>query len=101
MPGPSPDCGCLFRSEPPSRRSESPTDDFQAKPLRQVVKSPGRIGEKARTHARSQPGLRMPDLLPPRAWFPSWLAMELQLTAAAYQLHISSSFVQRKSQDLG
>src|SRR5271165_2435713 len=88
-------------NEPSTRRTKGSTHGLDAKPLRQIVKSEWRVRKKPRAHAGTKPRLRMPDLLPPRAWLARRLAMKLQLFPATDELHISASFAKQSCQIQG
>src|SRR5271163_3489017 len=85
-------------NEPSPRRAKSPTDSFDPKSLRQVVKGHGQVSKEARTHSRAKSGLWMSDLLPSRTWLSCWLAVELQFFPAADELDMSASFVKQSRQ---
>src|SRR5271169_7199614 len=85
-------------NEPSSRGSQASSDRLQPKTLGQVVKCARRIGKKARAHAGTKPRLRMPELLPLRAWLARGLAMELQFVLSADKLHVSARLVQQSRQ---
>src|SRR5580692_1974615 len=79
-------------NEPSTRRAKSCANRFHPKTFGQIVKRHRGISKKARAHPRTETGLRMPDLLPQRAWLASRLAVEFQFLPATDELHAGARF---------
>src|ERR1700722_11510627 len=73
-------------NEPSPGGAESCANSFHPKTFRQIMKGQRGIGKKARAHTGTKAGLRMPNLLPARAWLARRLAMGFQLRPAPNQL---------------
>src|SRR5581483_130021 len=82
-------------NEVASRRTECALNCFQTKTFREKVKCPWCIGEKSRTQAWAQSGIRMAQPLPPGTRLSCGLAMKFQFRPTRNQPDINASSLQK------
>src|SRR5207249_11963934 len=87
----------LVAYEPSSRGAKGRAHQMQAEALGQIMKCHRCIGKETRPQARSEPRLRMPNLLPQGTRLSRRHTVEPQLLTAD-QLHVGACFVKQSSQ---